>query len=292
MPKITPQQAVELLTSAGIADVELVASDDLSDYTVSATTDEPITKDTLLQAIDTARSAIIAPRIIAEKQNEMHGKIAGKVNGTLRSALSQNFGIPTAELEGLNDKDAMTKAVTYYKSSISGDASQFQQKLDETIRKHEELVNSIKSESATQLSALQNKLTDKEVMAHLIKDHENAKGLPITAKRDALARTFRTHLDSQAIVKYNEQSGEVELYERSNPEMPLMNKTNTAKMKPADFMETYYKDLGLWNTDLRTVNPADAMKDLNLQKVEFKDNRPIGAIDKQLEMVENWAKGK
>lgn len=259
--KLSLKEALQLLESAGVPHVEIVEKAEDSDYVTSEKTTAPVTHDSLLVAIDANREAIIAPKVIAAKTGEIRGEITGKINNSFRSALSRATGIPAAELKDLKDDEYLQKAVDFLKNAVGGDKQTLIAERDELIRKHAEDKKKYGEEKDVEINTLRGQLSNKEIIAKLVKDHNEAKGLPVNANRAALAKQFKAYLDGKAIVKYNEAKDEIELYDKSNPELRLYtNDSKTAYLKPSDDLKAYYTDLGIWNEDNRTINPAEEMR--------------------------------
>ncbi len=258
--KLTLTEALDLLAKAGVQAVEIVEKAEESDYVTTAKAAEPVTSDTLLVAIDASRESIIAPKILHAKTGELQTAITGKINGSLRSQLSQKTGIPLADLKDLNSQDAIQKAYDFYANTLGVDKQELIKERDEMMKSHAADKATAIKEKDTEIDGWKNKYTEKEIIAKLVVDHNEAKGLPPNANKAALAKQFKSHLDGKAIVKYNEEKDEVELYDKSKPELRLYasdSKVNYAK--PADFLKPYYSDLGIWNEDNRNINPADEM---------------------------------
>lgn len=277
--KLTLKEVTDLLASAGVPHVEIVDKDELSDYVVNK---ETVTPDSLLVGIDTARESIIAPKVIAAKTGEIHSTVAGKINGALRSQLSQKTGIPAADLKDLDSAAAIQKAYDFLISTIGGDKTTLIAERDSLMQKHSEAIKAKDIEWQGKLDGVTSKLTEKEIIARLVKDHNEAKGLPPTANKTELAKMFKSNLDSGYKVKYNEATDEIELYDKANPDTRVYtNDTKTAYAKASDLMKPFYTNIGLWNEDARTVNPADAMKDKahGTYVVEKQGDAPRNRVD-------------
>lgn len=276
--KLTLAEALALLASAGVPHVEIVEKAEESDFTTTKESDKPISHDTLLMQVDAAREAIIAPKVIQAKTGEIHASITGKINGALRSKLSQKTGIPTADLKDLDSGEAIEKAYDFLMSTVGGDKQTLIAERDLLMSKHAQALLATKTEWEGKLSEVTGKLTDKEIIAKLVKDHNDAKGLPVGANRVALAKQFKSYLDGKAIVRYNEEKDEIELYDKKNPDVRLYtNDSKTAYLKPYDDMKPFYSDMGIWNEDNRQVNPKKAM-DESLQSVYIPKTNTDGKV--------------
>lgn len=259
MPKLTAQQAVSLLAAAGYQGVELAEAGD-----------PDFNQDTALQAIDTHRTTFIKPRIVSELKDSIHGEQMAKLNKALRVKLSTLTGAEMEKLETEKDTDKMLElSINTLSESLKKDIGKDKQawisERDELLKAHNANLQAKESEWAQKHSALEQQIQSQYVHAALSKLHKEAKGLPVAANRETLAKDYAAYLQSLAVVKHNPETNELELYDAKNPEQRLYNETKTAFAKPEDFMEKRYgKDgLGIWNTDTRTVNPAQAMGNPN-----------------------------
>lgn len=291
--KLTLAEALALLASAGAPHVEIVEKAEDSDYVTTKDGATPVTPDTLLMQVDTAREAIIAPKVIQAKTGEIHSSITGKINGALRSKLSQKTGIPTADLKDLESGEAIEKAYDFLMATVGGDKTTLIAERDTLMTKHATAIQALKTEWEGKVNEVTGRLTEKEIIAKLVKDHNEAKGLPVNANRAALAKQYKAYLDSKAIVKYNEEKDEIELYDKKSPDVRLYtNDSKTAYLKPSDDIKAFYTHMGIWNEDNRTINPADAMK--NAAKDGYiptkqPDGTIKGPLDTKLEAMKAYA---
>lgn len=259
--KLTLAEALSLLAKVGVQAVEIVDKAEDSDFVTTKDSDKPVNNDTLLMAVDASREAIIAPKVIQAKTGEIHASVTGRINGALRSQLSQKTGIPTADLKDLDSTEAIGKAYDYMMSKVGGDKETLIAERDSLMQAHSKALKDNDTKWEGKVNEVTGKLTNKEIIAKLVKDHNEAKGLPITANRAALAATFKNYLDGKAIVKYNEAKDEIELYDKANPDLRLYtNESKTTYLQPSDDIKSYYTNLGIWNEDNRGVKPADVMQ--------------------------------
>jgi len=288
--KLTQEQALDLLAKAGVPHVEIVEKDEESDYATTAKATEPVTSDTLLVAIDTNREAIIAPKILHAKTGELQASITGKINGSLRSQISQLYGIPAADIKDMTSTEAMKAGKEFYDKTFGVDKEALIKERDTLMQSHATDKASALKEKDTEIDGWKQKYTEKEIIGKLVADHNEAKGLPPNANKAALAKQFKSYLDGKAIVKYNEEKDEVELYEKGKPDVRLYaSDSKVSYAKPSDFLKPYYSDLGIWNEDNRNINPADAMKTAQQKGYEpvtlGKDNKPVDPIQQKIDAM-------
>lgn len=249
--KLTLQQALNLLSAAGVPNAEIVENE----------TDSTYNQDEALSAIDTARQAIIEPKVLAANKDALLKEIEGKSFNSARSKISQLTGIPTAELKDLNHTEMIAKGLQHYQSNLGKDKEELIKERDTIVANHAKDKEGIVKDWEAKLKASEEKYYDKEILSYIAKVHKDAKGLPANVNRDELAKNYKLNLSQRAILKFNEQSGEVEMYDRANPDKRLFtNDSQTVYAKVDDFMKTDYTTMGLWNEDNRTVKPEDAMK--------------------------------
>ncbi len=248
--KLTIGQIQSLLASAGVPLVEVVDNEALSDYVTTKDAPAAVTHDSLMVGVDTAREAIIAPKVIAKEKGTIEASVIGKTLGSLRSYLSQKTGVPLADLKDLEAKDAITKAYDFYANTLGVDKADLIKERDGLMTKHADAIKANDLKWEGKVSEVSGKLTEKEIIAKLVKDHNEAKGLPVTANKAELGKMFKSYLDGTYIVKYNEEKDEVELYDKKAPDTRVYtNDTKTAYAKPGDLLKPYYTNLGMWNED-------------------------------------------
>lgn len=291
--KLTLKELLSLAQAAGVPPVEIVEKAEESDFITTAESDKPISVDTLLMAIDTERGKIIEPKILQAKTGDIHSTVAGKINNALRSQISQLTGIPTSELKDMDSKEAMKAGLDFYAKTFGSDKEAIKKEMDSIMEQHSKDKQKLLSEKDAEISQWRTKYTDKEVIAKLVRDHNEAKGLPPNTNKAALAKQFRSHLDGIAVVKYNEDADDIELYRKDNPDIRLYtNESKTTYAKPSDFMKPFYSDLGLWNEDNRHINPADKMKEAQTQRqngytpvVKDNDGKPVNPVEAKIKAM-------
>jgi len=246
--KLTQKQMSDFLASLGLEGVEVVDNEEESTFS----------PDEALSVIDNSRKPIIKQVL----HNDIHKELAGVINRALRKDLSALTGIDAAEIDGIESKDALKKALDFYKESTKGEVNQsqkeWQSKIDDILAKHSEEKTKLTSEWENKYNQLNENLTRNGVIAALAKAHREAKGLPEKADREELAKLFyNEHNGKTAIMKLNEY-GDLKLYDPKNPEMELLNDNKTKHVGVNDLIKPYYSRLGMYNEDTREVNAAAA----------------------------------
>lgn len=248
--KLTQAQLIALAASVGV-DVELVAEDSQSDFATG------LNNDTLLQAVDKSREGIIGSKLKDSLNGEIYGTVTKKVNNSMRKAVAELLGVAESELTDKDAKEALTIGITAYGKKLEGDKSQTQAEIAKILDTHKAAMSAKETEWETKYNGKVAELTDREIMEHIMGAHKGAKGLPVGANVELLAKTFRSHLDGKAILKL--EDGKLNLYRKDKPDMKLLNDAATQEVGVADFIKPFYTDLGLWredNRDIKTPQPG------------------------------------
>lgn len=249
MAKLTLAQLTAFLTTLGLKDVQLVENEADADFN----------NDTALQSIDAARKPIISQIVKGELKNDVHKEVAGTVNRALKKQLAEITGIDKTAIEELESQEALKTALEHYKTTMSGEKDA-QAKIDEILATHKTERETLEQNWNTKYAELEGKYTKKEILAHIVKAHKDAKGLPAKANIEQLAELFYEANKGKVVMKVNE-SGELELYDPKAPDTRMLNTGRTANVSISDLIQPHYEGLGLWATDTRDVNALTAAKD-------------------------------
>jgi hypothetical protein len=209
--------------------------------------------------VDESRKSILEPRILATQKDAINGEMTRRFNDAFRAKVHTKTGVPMSEIKELTDTDEiLAKGLEHNNGIIGKDKEDLVKQFDTMTAKHAKALKDKDAEKETEVGKLREQLTTKEVVALLAKDHQEAKGLPLSANREALARDYHNWLKTEAIVKFNEKENKIELYDPASPDLPLYDETKTRRITPADLMpKRYGKDgLNILSTDLRGVDPA------------------------------------
>jgi hypothetical protein len=285
MPKWTIEQLTGLLAVAGVPHVEITDDEAESDFDADAA----------LQSIDSVRSQIIAPKLLAEKTGELHKQLAGRINGSLRSQLSQKTGIVARELEGLDSKEMIEKAFGHFLSIAAKDTEELIQERDQLLKDQASREQQLNADWQQKLQQANDRYIAREITEALHKDHREARGLPKDANRLAMAEMFKDVLAKQYLMRYDEETKQVLLYDKQDPEQRVYtNDTKTSYLKPADVMTAHYKKLNLWNEDNRGINPQEAMTQQPLKEYKSRSKAAENShpTDQKNSAMLKWASGE
>jgi len=278
--KLTNQNALDLLKTLGIQDVELVADDAASDYS----------QDAAIQLVDAARTPIISQKILTEETGKIHGEVAGKINNAIRNQLHKLTGVSKSDIEGKNSDEAMQLAFAHWAKTTGGDKEAFAAQLNEVMASKDATLTQKEKEWADKYGALESKYTRKEIMDGLNGIYATAKGIKPTANKALLAGDFLTSLESEAIVKYNSESKEFELYDKTNPAIRLLDKSKNGFAKVEDRIKEYHSARDQWHEDARQENAVEKM---NTPKATDnyieKDGKISSPLNQQMDVLSAWA---
>jgi len=126
MAKLTTKQLTDLFSKLTNQSVELVENDTDSDYN----------EDTLLSAVDGTRTPIIRQLL----KTEIHGEASRKVNDAYRKSISSKFGVPLADLNGLESDAILEKAIEHYRLNTTDTEKSQQKKIDDLTEGNKKLI--------------------------------------------------------------------------------------------------------------------------------------------------------
>ena len=244
MAKVTQQQLIDLLSKLTSQAVELVENE----------TDSEFNEDGFLQSIDKSRSPIIKQLL----QKDIHGEAMRKTNDAYRKSVSAKFGVPLADLAGLESDEILEKGLQHYRENTQDSGKQQQTKIDEMLAAHKNEVARINSEWEQKHNEVTGQLTKKSMLDVLARYHKDAKGLPVDMNRDKAAEMFLTQLEKIGIAKLNVDGNDIEIYDRNDPSTRVLNQAKTATLGVSDLLKSHYSDLGLWKENTSDVNAATA----------------------------------
>jgi hypothetical protein len=244
MAKLTTKQLTDLVSKLTNQSVELVENDTDSDYN----------EDTLLSAVDGTRTPIIRQLL----KTEIHGEASRKVNDAYRKSISSKFGVPLADLNGLESDAILEKAIEHYRLNTTDTEKSQQKKIDEILKAHSDEVTRITSDWEKKHNEVTGQLTRKSLVDVLAKAHKNATGLPVDMNKDKAAEAFLSELERKGVLKLNEDGSDIEIYDRNDPSTRLLNSSKTANITVNDFLKGHYTELGLWKDNTSDVNALTA----------------------------------
>lgn len=282
--KLTQAQAIELLKSAGLVDAEVVENEADSTYN----------QDEALTAIDTTRSQILEPKFNEKMQDANWRNVSAKYGADVRKFLAKASGLSRSQLDKIEkDEDAISKAFEHYTQHVSGDANETKKRLDEIIEAHNKEKEDLIKQHTEQLTSEKNIRLDRyaqDYIADVLKDAP----FPNKADRNILAKDYYNHLKNEYLTQYDEEGKKINLFDKNKPTFPAMNGNMPVDLK--EKAKEFFTPRGQWETDMRNVNPAEAMNGANTQPyskpVTINPNDPNQTPALQNQAIEAFLKGQ
>jgi len=191
-------------------------------------------------------------------KTEIHGEASRKVNDAYRKSISAKFGVPLADLNGLESDAILEKAIDHYKSNSTDSDKAQQKKIDEILKAHSDEVARITSDWEKKHNEVTGQLTRKSMVDILAKVHNDATGLPLDMNRQKAADDFLSILERKGALKLSQDGSDIEIYDRNDPSTRLLNSSKTANITVNDFLKGHYTELGLWKDNTSDVNALTA----------------------------------
>lgn len=241
--KLSVNQATELLAKIGVAAV-VVADDSEADSNPDV--------ENMSKAVFNEMETKIKHDVELELKTSARSEEAGKQLGSLRRVLKRQYGVDEKALDGLTMEEMVKLAKetsTSNKDAAESDTVKIlQEKEREWLDKEEKLLAAIEQKE----SEWKSKFDDRDITEYFSGIVE---GMPrIGGVATKQAQMVVADLKAKHIVKYNPETKEVELYEKSNPEKRVFEGKNIVTGKY--FAENYLKDMGLYKSDTRNDPPA------------------------------------
>lgn len=259
--KLTQQQLSELLKGIGLADVELVEND----------TDADFDKDAALSAIDSNRRKVLEPQI----ESEIRPAIEGATHGKWKAALNRVTGVGHKKMEGIDNVDEIAKlAVGHKVESVAGTQEETTKRFEEMMKTHNEAIEAKDKEWSGKYEELNNKYVSRD-MLDFFKGKLKEAPLPEKLDRDIAAKDLMNYLREKYHLSYDEAAKQVALMDKANPAIPALNEAKNAQIDILAEAKSFFEPRNNWVTDMRNVNPADAMANKG-QKPVFQQQQNTG----------------
>lgn len=249
--KLTQKQLMELLTSIGVEDVEVVGDD---------AADNNINLQEIIQAIDGNRKPIISQQVLAEKEQELNKSISGKLHNAYRSALSKKLGVDPNMIAGKDAAEAIELAMAHFKSTLGDENKSSAEQLQKVMDAHAAELKKLQDSSKAEVTQLQEKLSSYAINRILAAKYGGVKNIPDNLDREVLQGDFINHLKNNFHIAISADEKDIELYDKNNPTQRVLNETMTQQMKVEDLMQKYHAPRGQWVTNAANINPAEKMK--------------------------------
>lgn len=239
---LTIEQAATLLTKLGAKDIAIVAEAEEGtpapdiDQLVSDLTPEPAQGD-----------------VDKDKFNEAISREFGKKMGALRSLLAQAFSIKRADLEGLEQDELIPKLKSIIDSRYTQTEADLRQQLEDATNEYNRLEEKLTKEWQKKLDDAEDRFEERDIRDRFetLLNTIPRTGGDIKKQAELMLREAR----SNYIVKRNPVTGQVEFFDKNNPEQKILEGKNP--LKDEDFGNKFVDNLGIRVKDTRHVNPND-----------------------------------
>lgn len=250
MKKLTQKQLLDLASALGLAGVELVENE----------TDSEFNLDAALSLVDGSRKPIIESQLRGGIEEAMRKEIEGRVNGSWRSALNRATGITHSKIKDIESIDDVLKlAIGHKVSSVEGNQEETTRKFEELVNAHNEAITKANQEWEGKYNSLNEKYIGRDMLS-VIEGKMKDAPLPQKLDRKIAAEDFMSHLRNKYHLSYDEAQRAIALMDKGNPAVPALNETRTQAVDMMAEMKSFFEPRALWVTDMRHVNPAEAMK--------------------------------
>ena len=247
--KATINQLKGFLKVVGVPDVEVVEDEAASDFDTN----------TVLAEIDKSRTPIIKSLLEGDIKTEAESAATGRLVGTIATFIANKTGIPRAEIAHLSYKDMLQKGFDHLGQNLEGDKATWAKQLEEMATTHQNTLTEKEKEWGEKVKVAEDRYRDRDITEALEVILKDAPFLPST-DRKAAANLLKRELNGSYNLHYDEATKELSLRDKSNPDLPVYNETKTAVLKPFDKAKDIFTPFGLWQTDTRNINPAEAAR--------------------------------
>lgn len=263
MQKITQKHLLELLKAAGVPAVEVVTDEDYDKH-VKDKPENEADVDAMLASIDESRGKILRPDIEKEITESIDKKLQGTMWNSLRSALGREFKSAGITLSDLQDKtkveDMVKVCLEKYNEKFSQDTDGLRKELTTQQEAWQQEKEKLIAEEEKKRSELHGKFIEKDIDSKML---ELVAALPRDPKgNDAIrAKSAKAFLREIAHLHYDEATGTLELRSKDDTNIPYMGTDGKKRaIEPKDALKDYAAAMGWGATDMRHVNPSEAMK--------------------------------
>lgn len=251
--KLTAQQAVTLLTALGVQAAEVVDNETDSDYN----------EETAIAEVDAART----PFLEATITNSVKSKLAGMSGDKLTQMLAKQTGLARKEFDGKTDDEKVKIAVEHIKSLGKETEQSVSDRINEITNALNEEHTAKYKELETERDTWRNKYTDRDILAAISKGLEEAP-LSQNFKRDIAASDLKRELQNKYHLQYDEAKGELQFFEKGNPEMPAFN-DKKQPIKILDEAKGYFEPRNGWVTTTKEQDAIAATNKMAAQNTQY-----------------------
>jgi len=240
---LSPSQATELLAKIGVAAV-VVADESEADKAPDL--------ENMSKAVFNEMETKIKHDVELELKTSARSEEAGKQLGSLRRILKRTFGVDEKTLEGLT----MAEMIELSKTTVTSNKENADNDTVKILTEREKEWEIEREKMLADKDAVHNewrqKYEDRDInerLSSLVESMPRVGGLS-----NKQAQMIAAELKSNHTLKYNPETKEVELYEKSNPEKRVFEGKNLVTDKY--YAEKYLKEAGLYKSDTRNDPPS------------------------------------
>lgn len=278
--KITAAQQTELLKLL-LPDVELVEDEAESEYD----------QDAALSAVDEGRTPLIEQKIKTTLHKTEFDKLTATLSSKLMKKLSALTGVPSADLNGLSDEDAIKKSLDFMDKKYSQDSSTLRAEYSQHVESTAAKIAEIERASAAAVAAANKRYIDRDIVEAIENEIKDCP-LPEGVNRKKLAKQLRDDIERDHDIEFSEADRTVSIKNRTTG-MDALNEAKTSKLGLKDFGKTLFTEMGIWQTDTRNADPLRPTnregKDINKGKEEAPKNRQQQVSDSVSKFTEMLA---
>lgn len=272
--KLSIEQANKLLSqlAAGVT----VAEDE-------QTADKNADLESVFNNISQVVGKAIRPELEQQVKAGVEASLTAKYLGTVRSIAHRLFNIPRRELEDLSIEQLLSKCKGTIESRNTQTGAEVQTSLEAAILGYEQQLEKQKGEYEQLLAEERAKYVERDITSRCISMIEKLprKSGDLHEQADML----RYKMQKVFEVRYNEQTGRLELYKEGRP----ATTENNQPLSDEDFARTWAEQAGILMRDTRHISPADvqAGQYKGFAEVSSQDDSPRSGMN----AIEAWAEG-
>lgn len=266
--KLTLKQVQAVLQQMGVDLAEIVNDDTAAEQNFDA--------DGVVNQFLNAKEPIFHSRY---NETVLPGRLqqhAGEIGGKLRTKIRQLSGnkLKSSDLDGLSDEDALGKLVELLQTTGNENVQDLRTQLQNIIAEHNAATETLKGTHAQELAAMTAKFNETGIDGYFQTLVKASPLLPVREGEDATktlqkrANALKAALRAEYGEFWNPEKGELELRDKTKTENPVILEGNKI-LTPKDFAESYFKDLGIWQTDTRN-------QDAHQQQQQFQQQQQQG----------------
>jgi hypothetical protein len=251
--KFTKNQLIQFAQSLGVPHVEVVDNDSDADYK----------QDDAIALVHANQKDILRPQLEAELKPALEEAAKGKHTGEMYSVLARATGMSRSDLEkivdeGTGKKDinlAAKHAVEQIKSTYGKDTAGLQQQIETLIAQHNKNVEELTKTKDAEINTAKQRYIDRDILNYLHDELVSKTPMPPTADKMFWSNELKRQLQDIYHVTYDEAKKTVDLFDKTNTNVPALNAAGNAKVLPAEIWRDISTRAGIVQQDMRQQRP-------------------------------------